>query len=112
MAIERFTWATEKGAEGDIVQRVRSKQFGDGYEQSVEDGLNNRSQSWSVTFTGLKGRIKDIMAFLDRHAGARAFVWTTPLGQLGLFTCKNPVPTPVGGGVFKLTATFDRAFQP
>ena len=46
MALERFTWATEKGAEGEITQRVRSKQFGDGYEQSVEDGLNNRSQSW------------------------------------------------------------------
>ena len=37
MAIERFTWATEKGAEGDVTQRVRSKQFGDGYEQSVAD---------------------------------------------------------------------------
>lgn len=63
MAIERFTWATEKGAEGDIAQRVRSKKFGDGYEQSVEDGINNRTQSWPVTFTGLKPRIKDIMAF-------------------------------------------------
>ena len=31
MGIERFTWATEKGAEGDIAQRVRSKKFGDGY---------------------------------------------------------------------------------
>ncbi|KPB39389.1 Prophage PssSM-02, minor tail protein [Pseudomonas savastanoi pv. phaseolicola] len=53
-----------------------------------------------------------IMEFLDKHAGAKAFLWTTPLGQLGLFTCKNPVPTPVGGNVFKLTATFDRAFHP
>ena len=31
MGIERFTWATEKGADGDIAQRVRSKKFGDGY---------------------------------------------------------------------------------
>mgnify|MGYP006206653597 CR=1 FL=1 len=52
MAIERFTWATEKGAEGDVTQRVRTKQFGDGYEQSVEEGLNNQSQSWPLTFTG------------------------------------------------------------
>jgi phage-related protein len=52
------------------------------------------------------------MKFLDRHAGAKAFLWTTPLGELGLFTCKNPAPTPMGGGVFKLTATFERAFQP
>lgn len=45
------------------------------------------------------------MAFLDRHAGAKAFLWTTPLGELGLFTRKNPAPTPMGGGVFKLTVT-------
>ena len=53
-----------------------------------------------------------MMAFFDRHKGAKAFLWTTPLGQLGLFTCKNPTPTPMGGGVFKLTATFERAFHP
>jgi phage-related protein len=35
MAIERFTWQIEKGATGDIKQRARSKQFGDGYEQSL-----------------------------------------------------------------------------
>lgn len=28
MAIERFIWETEKGAEGDVTQRVRTKQFG------------------------------------------------------------------------------------
>jgi phage-related protein len=56
--------------------------------------------------------VQQIMAFLDRHAGAKAFLWTTPLGELGLFTCKNPAPTPMGGEVFKLTATFERAFQP
>ena len=112
MAIERFTWATEKGAEGDIIQRVRSKQFGDGYEQSVEDGLNNRSQSWPVTFTGLKPRIKEIMAFLDRHKGAKGFLWEPPLGELGLYKCNGYKPVHRGGQVYAITATFQQTFHP
>jgi len=52
------------------------------------------------------------MEFFDRHGGAKAFLWTTPLGDLGLFTCKDPKPTPVGGGRFKVTATLERAYHP
>lgn len=112
MAIEKFTWPTERGDAPEISYRVRTAQFGGGYKQQVGDGPNNKEDSYPITFTGLKVTVLEIMDFFDRHAGAKAFLWTTPLGQLGLFTCKNPVPTPVGGGVFKLTATFERAFQP
>ena len=112
MAIEKFTWPTERGDSPKISYRVRTVQFGGGYKQQVGDGPNNKEDSYSITFTGLKVNVLEIMDFFDRHAGAKAFLWTTPLGQLGLFTCKKPVPTPVGGGVFKLTATFERAFQP
>ncbi|WP_413770296.1 phage tail protein, partial [Vibrio vulnificus] len=82
------------------------------YKQVVGDGPNNKEDSYPITYTGSRARVQEIMDFLDRHAGAKAFLWTTPMGQLGLFTCANPTPTPVGGGVFKLTATFARAFQP
>jgi phage-related protein len=112
MAIERFTWATEKGAEGDIAQRVRSKKFGGGYEQSVEDGLNNRSQSWPVTFTGLKPRIKEIMGFIDRHKGAKGFLWEPPLGELSLYKCNGYKPVHRGGQVYAITATFEQTFHP
>ncbi|APC18181.1 phage tail protein [Pseudomonas frederiksbergensis] len=112
MAIETFTWPTERGSSPEITYRLRTAQFGDGYKQEVGDGPNNKEDSYPITYSGQKAKVLEIMAFFDRHAGAKAFLWTTPLGQLGLFTCKNPAPTPVGGGVFKLTATFDRAFQP
>ena len=112
MAIERFIWETEKGAEGDVVQRVRTKQFGDGYEQSVEDGLNNQSQSWPLVFTGAKPRVMLIKAFLDRHKGAKAFLWTPPLGELGLYKCKGYKPVHRGGQVYAITATFLQTFHP
>lgn len=112
MAIERFTWATEKGAEGEVTQRVRTKQFGDGYAQSIEDGINNRSESWPVTFTGMAPKIKAIMKFLDRHKGAKGFLWTPPLGELGLYKCTGYKPVHRGGQAYALTATFQQTFQP
>ncbi|SFX17813.1 Phage-related protein [Pseudomonas sp. NFACC49-2] len=112
MAIETFTWPTQRGESPEITYRVRTTRFGGGYKQTAGDGPNNKEDSYPITFSGSKARVKEIMDFLDRHAGNKAFLWTTPLGELGLFTCVNPIPTPVGGGVFKLTATFDRAFHP
>ncbi|TWC27718.1 MULTISPECIES: phage tail protein [unclassified Pseudomonas] len=112
MAIERFTWQTEKGATGDIKQRVRTKGFGDGYSQSVSDGINNEQQSWPVTHTGSSDRIKEIITFLRRHKGAKAFLWTPPLGELGLYKCNGFQPSHKGGSVYTLTATFEQTFHP
>ena len=111
MAIETFIWQSEKG-EGEITQRVRTKKFGDGYGQTVSDGINNKSQSWPFMHTGPKEKIKAIMVFLDRHQGAKAFLWTPPLGELGLYTCNGYNPSPRGGQVYALSATFEQAFLP
>ncbi len=112
MVIETFAWATQNGDSPTFEYRTRESRFGGGYKQVVGDGPNNKEDSYPITHTGSKARVLVVMAFFDRHGGAKAFLWTTPLGELGLFTCKDPVPTPVGGGVFKLTATFERAFHP
>jgi phage-related protein len=112
MAIERFTWQTEKGATGDIKQRTRTKQFGDGYSQTVSDGINNEQQSWPVSYTGSAARINDIIAFLRRHKGAKAFLWMPPLGELGLYKCAGFQPSHKGGSVYTLTATFEQTFHP
>jgi phage-related protein len=112
MAIDTFTWPTQAGDTPEITYRVRTVQFGSGYRQSIADGPNNKQQSYPVTCIGLKPQVQAIMRFLDDHAGARAFLWTTPLGDVGLFTCKAPTPIPLGNGVFKLVATFEQAFHP
>lgn len=112
MAIETFSWPTERGEAPDIKYRVRESRFGDGYRQVVGDGPNNKEDSYPVTITIRMAKTLEVMAFFDRHAGSKAFLWTTPLGVLGLFTCVDPKPTPMGGGQFRITATFQRSFHP
>ncbi|MNJ71201.1 phage tail protein [Pseudomonas sp. R32] len=112
MAIETFTWPVQTGEQGDVTFAVRTKRFGDGYEQSVGESLNNRSQSWPVSYTGQKTRVKQIMDFLDRHKGSKAFLWTPPMGELGLYKCASYKPSNRGGIVYTISATFTQTFHP
>lgn len=90
----------------------RQQQILAGQSSIAQKVFNNRSQSWPVTFTGLKGRIKDIMDFLDRHKGAKGFLWEPPLGELGLYKCNGYKPVHRGGQVYAITATFQQTFHP
>jgi phage-related protein len=112
MAIETFKWPTQPGDAPDINYRTRTSQFGSGYKQIVGDGPNNKECSYPITFTGSKAKVQEVMAFFDRHGGTKAFLWTPPLGGIGMFICSKPVPTPMGGTVFRITATFEQAFRP
>ncbi|MGX4728075.1 phage tail protein [Pseudomonas corrugata] len=112
MVMETFTWVPDKEPSGTVSFRVKSAKFGDGYEQVAEDGINNKTQSWPLTFTGPKARIAEIKAFLDNQKGATAFSWTEPFGEVLLMRCKEYQPTHVGGNVYRLSATFEQAFHP
>ncbi|MFX0395145.1 phage tail protein, partial [Morganella morganii] len=50
--IEIFTWCPRVNPTEDITYKTRRAKFGDGYEQVSGDGLNPRSQKWSLEFTG------------------------------------------------------------
>jgi phage-related protein len=112
MAIETFSWPVQSGEQGEVTFAVRTKKFGDGFEQSVGESLNNRSQSWPITYTGTKERVKAVKDFLDRHKGTKAFLWTPPLGELGLYKCTSYRPANRGGRIYTLTATFTQTFHP
>lgn len=112
MALETFTWCPRTDPQGQTKFRVRTKDFGDGYSQSVSDGINNKSQSWPLVFLGGEERTREIMRFIDSHKGARGFLWTPPLGDLGLYKCDGYQLTPHGAENYTLTATFEQTFQP
>ncbi|KPA87082.1 phage-related protein [Pseudomonas asplenii] len=109
---ETFTWGPERNTTPTISFRTKSAKFGDGYEQRAADGINNRTQSWPLKFTGTKKRIEEIMDFLDRHAGHKAFYWKNPFGETVLYRCDQYQPQPMSGTTYSLTATFDQAFHP
>lgn len=113
MTTPTFTWVPRRQAAGETTFRVRAAQFGDGYRQVAADGINNRVQSWQLTFNGRRQRIADIAAFLDARAGHERFYWTPPLASTPrLFTAGAYSLQAEGGELFTLTVTFAEAFQP
>lgn len=112
MAIETFTWAPDDEAGGDSTLRTRKSQFGDNYAQVSSDGLNAESDSWDLIFGGLADEIAPILAFIRRHKGAKAFLWTNPEGVLGMYRCEAFRQQRKPGNVVALTATFERAYHP
>jgi phage-related protein len=112
MAVQVFTWIPDNGATGEVQYRTRMVQFGDGYTQAVGDGINNKIQSWPLSFTKNKTESEAIMAFLDNHHGSKSFQWLPPLGTASLFKAIQITNTPLGGSMYRITATFEQAFHP
>lgn len=109
---EVFTFTPTNDAEGDINYRTLEAQFGDGYSQSIGDGLNNREQSWPLTFTVERAQAQAIIAFIERHQGYRAFQWTPPLGVPQLWKVTGYKLSPLGGDLYRIKATFEQAYHP
>ncbi|WP_213778879.1 phage tail protein [Caballeronia sp. dw_276] len=110
---DTFIWVpTVENLSGTATLHVRKAQFGDGYEQKVADGINNRRSSFNLQFVNDAATISAILAFLDAHAGATAFLWTPLLRQELLFTCETYSEPVKNGTVYTITATFDQTFAP
>lgn len=107
-----LTFPVDTGVQGRADFRVRSIRFGDGYQQDVRDGLNNKEQQWPVSATGPASQIQPLIDFLDACGGDQAFLWTPPRGVQGLYKCKGYSTTDTHGDWVKLTATFVRSFAP
>lgn len=107
---ETFKWLVERAVSPEIEYRTTTVQFGDGYVQEVANGINTKTEEYAVRINAYNKDAKDIRDFFDRHKGYKAFFWTPPLGDLGLYRCKNPVPTPQGGGLYVFTGTFVKSF--
>ncbi len=108
--VKIFTWPASIGAKGEVNYSVLEAQFGDGYKQSVGDGINNRSQSWPLTFKGHSEKILPIVQFLDEHEGCKPFEWTPPLSKKALFEVKGFSLIERGTDYYVLTATFQQVF--
>jgi phage-related protein len=49
---DTFTWIPTGTPAGVTTLRTRTAQFGDGYCQQVQDGINNSTDLWPLTFVG------------------------------------------------------------
>jgi phage-related protein len=110
MATPTFSWVVNTQASSEIGYTVRSAQMGDGYVAEAGEGVNNKTEAWEVTWTGSDIDLNLIMDFFDERAGYKSFYWITPLGKIGLWKCKNPKQTELGGNTFSFSGTFTKAY--
>lgn len=112
--IETFKWRTQvqDSPIGEFKHRVREVVFGDGYKQVAGDGINPESQSWPITYTGLKVDVIPILTFIRQHT-TTSFIWISPLGEKGLYRVKADSISmkPAGGRTITISATFEQAFS-
>jgi len=65
--------------QGKLQPRVLKAQFGDGYEQRAQDGINTGLKTWNVTWANISHiQLKALYDVLYAKAGWQKFTWTQP----------------------------------
>lgn len=86
--------------------------FGDGYSQEAEQGINAEQQKWSVVIGPYNvADMQTVIDFLRAHKGI-SFYWTPPFSDEGYYRMKGYKPSPLGGGMWTLSAEFYQVFGP
>ena len=107
-----FTYVPDFGAELKEVPRVRAVKFGEGYEQRSAEGINAITEIWSVSFnTRTNTERDDIRTFLRARAAVEAFDWTSPMGTVGKWVCRDWATTMRAAGVNDMSFTFEQVFE-
>jgi phage-related protein len=111
---DTFAYCAVPDPTGTTNFRVRQAQFGDGYVQTIADGIHNIVHNWPLVFRGSAAKMAPIMAFIDAHVGAISFYWTPPApgAVQGLYTCQTYTVQANGAGVYTVGATFQEVFHP
>ncbi len=94
--------------------RPLEAQFGDGYAQRAEDGLNSVARVFAVSWSRLKVADADIVeAFLAARGGVEPFLWTPPRAAVAVkVVCGDAVErAPASPGSDSLRATFREVFD-
>lgn len=84
-----FTFAPQYGASGETKPKVTRASFGDGYEQRMQDGINNLPRTWSLTFMNNPTDAESIESFFIARKGVESFDWTPPTGSAGKWVCET-----------------------
>lgn len=101
---------TPASASLTVKPRIRTAQFGDGYEQRLADGINNAPRSWALTFARSNAEADVILAFFEARNGDEAFDWTPPYGAAGKFVARDWSVQLIGPVAKSITTTFDEVF--
>lgn len=71
-----FTWLPSYGTDAQFEPKVKTVSFSDGYEQSIQDGINNNLLKLDLTFEDRDvNENTAILHFLSTRKGSESFVY-------------------------------------
>ena len=92
---------------------VRRVQFGDGYSQRLQFGLNNDPKTWSLGFDVTEAEADEIETFLEARGGVESFDWSPPDDTSTYkWVCSEWNKTINFPGRAEISATFRQVFEP
>jgi phage-related protein len=96
-----------------ITARVLQANFGDGYNQRVNDGINNINEQWDVQFAALdQTNAAEIIDFLEARGGYQSFLWIPPgESTYKKYICKEWNKSFPGASLTNISAKFMRVFD-
>ena len=108
--LPEFVWKPSYNASTNIEPRTLSVRFGDGYEQRMADGINNKLLVLNLTFD--KRNEKESLAinhFLNIRGGAESFIFAppSPFSSRKKFVCKKFSTNYVFYDNYTISATFE-----
>ncbi|EAB6507355.1 hypothetical protein DNY65_12500 [Salmonella enterica subsp. enterica serovar Moroto] len=112
MAVETYSWRSQLGAGAiEYSQTVRAAQFGDGYEQVADNGINSTAIQVPMKHTGTETEVNSIRDFLLAHT-VKAFIITPPGEEKGLYrvVADSVRKNQISSKFAELTFTIKRAY--
>ena len=108
--MDEFTWFPDIGSDSETEPTVNVVQFGDGYELRVPEGINSEKTTWNLTFSRVASEANEIIAFLRKQGGYKAFKWTTPEKEPVVCVCRSWKRTR-NEGYIEITCAFERVYE-
>lgn len=107
-----FNFPVDSGAREDVQFNSLTVSFGDGYEQEIGVGINNRKDQWDIGFKGTDAEVAPILAFFDAHGVPDTFLWSPPGRPQARYKTRGYSVTHQHAGIKSYTAVFVRTFAP
>lgn len=73
MALKTLPWCPQPGYSVDEEPKRKVLNFGNGYQQRMEDGINALLRKYSVTYKVKNSQSAEFRQFMKEHGGVRAF---------------------------------------
>lgn len=94
--------------------RVKVSQFGDGYRQYIEDGINTSDEQWNVDFKPLDLTTANALEtiLLNSTKGTDYYIYWQGIGESEskYYTAHNINKNPLGDSLWKINCQFKREF--